>query len=463
MEVDTVITGGSVVTPTEILEVEIAIGDGKVISLGPRESIPDEATVYDASGKLVLPGVVDPHVHIDSLGMEEGTYETETAAAAAGGVTTIIDFAWHTGVDPTDSSDPETNSGSLLDWIDHKRQNQDSALVDFSLHGILFGTDESVLGDIADAVAQGVTSFKMFTVYDIGVSTEFIHEAFEVISDHQAVALLHTEDPAICRYLRERLHAEGKGQTEWYPRSRPDYAEAVSAGAAIAMAKATGVKYYGVHTTSAEALKHFELHRDSDRIRGETCTHYTAFTEELYDDLGTLGMMSPPLRTGQDREALIAALKNSTLDVVSSDHVVFPKEAKEDRSWWDVPFGVNSLQAGLSVLHHELVIERNFTYPELVRLTSLNPARLFGLPQKGRIAPGADADIVIFDPDVTFNFDSSTNHSNADYSIYEGKELTGRVEQTFVRGVPVAENGAIIAEPGHGEFVERTVPSWTDV
>ena len=171
--------------------------------------------------------------------------------------------------------------------------------------------------------------------------------------------------------------------------------------------------------------------------------------------------MSPPLRTPADVDALFDHLRDGALSVVSTDHVPLPLDRKEGGPWWESAFGVNSLQTSLPVFHDEAVNERGFAYPALVRLLCRTPADTFGLPRKGRIEPGADADLVVFDPDETYTITADDNVSNADYSVYEGREVTGRVKQTFVRGELVADDGEVVGEPGHGTFLDRDVPDWT--
>jgi dihydropyrimidinase len=227
------------------------------------------------------------------------------------------------------------------------------------------------------------------------------------------------------------------------------------------LAAAADAKYYGVHTTSEAAADAIaSVRTDGSNVRAETCTHYTVFDESLYERLGNRAIMSPPLRTKHDIDSLFQHLRNGTLSVVSTDHVPLPRSRKGGGPWWESAFGVNGLQRSLPVFHDEAVTRRGFSYPKLVELMCTNPARTFGLPKKGRIEPGADADLVVFDPDETYTIAAERNHSNADYSIYDGREVTGRVQQTFVRGTLVADDGEIVAKPGHGQFRRRVLPNW---
>jgi dihydropyrimidinase len=258
--------------------------------------------------------------------------------------------------------------------------------------------------------------------------------------------------------MQSRPDAE---ETSVYPRSRPDYAEAMAAGSVARLAVAADAKYYGVHTTSKAAADAIAaVQGDGSNVRAETCTHYTVLDRSIYERLGNRAIMAPPLREATDIDALFDHIRKGTLSIVSTDHVPLPVDRKEGGPWWESAFGVNTLQTSLPVFHDEAVNERGFSYPDLVRLLCDAPARTFGLPSKGRIEPGADADIVVFDPEKSDTITADDNHSNADYSVYEGREVTGRVEQTYVRGQLVADDGDIVAEPGHGEFLDREVPDW---
>ena len=227
------------------------------------------------------------------------------------------------------------------------------------------------------------------------------------------------------------------------------------------MARELGVKYYGVHTTcrqSADVVADFA--DDGSNVRAETCTHYTALDESVYDEQGALPKLAPPIRTPDDREAMFERLADGTLSVVSTDHSVYHREYKEVDDWWDAPLGVNSLQVSLPVFHTEAVVERGFSYPFLVRKMCSNPAETFGMPEKGTLEPGTDADVVAFDPEATWTVSADDNASNAASTVYEGREVTGRVRDTFLRGERTVADGDLVGDPGDGRFVERERPDW---
>lgn len=453
--IDTVLTGGTVVTAESTYDAAVGIDDGTIVGIGSTETLPGAAERIDVDGDLVLPGVVDPHTHLHGYNSID-SYETGTAAAAAGGVTTLLTFAWQRWDDGE-----WAEQGTLTEAVERHETGTDP-LIDCGVHPVITEESPDVLDELADLVADGVTSFKMFTTDDIRLSNGFIGEVFRRLADLGTVGMVHTEDYSVCEHRAEAIRAEPDGDDPAaYPRSRPDYAEAMAAGSVARLAVAAGAKYYAVHTTSkaaADALA--AVQTDGSNVRAETCTHYTALDESTYGRLGNRSIMAPPLRTPDDVDALFDRLRDGTLSVVSTDHVPLPTERKEGGPWWESAFGVNSLQTSLPVFHDEAVNRRGFTYPTLVRLLCRNPARTFGLPRKGRIEPGADADLVVFDPRATYTISAAENQSNADYSVYEGREVTGRVKQTFVRGELVADDGEIVGDPGHGRFLDREVPDW---
>ena len=460
MSVDTVIQGGTVVTADDTIEASVAIDEGEIVAVGSRAAMPDAENSVDASGLLVMPGVVDPHVHVDDM-FSVDSYETATAAAALGGTTTYIDFAWQAWVGELSIFDAE---GTLLEGIERKREKGESALVDYGLHGAITRETQGVLDELPDVLNAGVTSIKMFTAYEHGLSNGFMNRVFKRLADLDGVAVLHTEDPSVCDDLTERFQEEGKGDPEWYPRSRPDYAEAMAAEDAVRMATEAGCRYYGIHTScrkSAAVLADFREQYGSDMVRAETCTHYTTLTDDVYEELGNKPMIAPPIREQDDVEAMFEHLSRGSLDVVSTDHCGYKTESKDVENWWESTFGANGLQVSLPVFHDAAVNDRGFSYPFLVRTMSRNPARIFGLSKKGAITPGMDADIVLFDPTETYTVTAADNASEADFSIYEGREVTGRVKKTFSRGELVADDGEIVGTPGHGEFVPREIPNWS--
>lgn len=456
MGIETIIAGGTVVTGESTFEAAVAIDDGTIVGVGDEATFPAAGRRVDASGLLVLPGVVDPHVHLHGYNSID-TYETGTAAAAAGGVTSVVNFAWQGWDEETRDWDGD---GTLTEAVERHRENAADALVDVSFHPVVTREDASVFDELPGLVENGVTSFKLFTTDTVRLSHGFIGELFDQFADLGAVGMAHTEDHSVCETRTQQL--KDSAASTVYPDSRPDYAEAMAADTLVRLALEADAKYYGVHTTSEAAADVIASHRtDGTNVRAETCTHYTIFDGGVHERLGNLPIMAPPLRAATDVDALYDRLRDGTLSVVSTDHVATTEARKRQDEWWACHKGVNSLQTSLPVFHDEAVNERGFSYPELVRLRCERPARTFGLEDKGRVQPGADADIVLFDPDETYTISAENNQSRADFSIYDGREVTGRVKQTFVRGALVADDGRITADPGHGAVIDREIPDWS--
>lgn len=358
MTADLRVVGGTLATVHGTVDTGFAVTDGTIIAVGDERHLPDADRTLDVSGRMVLPGVVDPHVHIDGFNSID-TYETGTAVAARGGVTTVINFAWQTwtGERERDADGSVwSDGGSLLDAIDRQREKASTAYVDYGLHATVTAEDRSVLDEFEAVVEAGVPSFKFFTAYDVGVSNGFLRLAFERLADLDAVAVLHTEDESVCRALTEEQRRTGHGRPADYPGARPDYAESMALSDAVSLATETDCKYYGIHTSSRAAVDELAAARDDGtRIRGETCPHYTTLTEDAYGKQGSLALQSPPLRTADDIEAMFESLRDGTLGVVSTDHVASTRAEKTVDHWWDCPFGVNSLQTALPVFHDEAV------------------------------------------------------------------------------------------------------------
>lgn len=451
---DLLIHDGRVVTANSVYDANVAVTDGVISGVGDAATFETADRRIDATGKLVMPGVVDPHVHINGPNSID-SYASGSAAAAVGGVTTVVTFAWQTRED-----DPEATT--LLEAINRQRTAGRESRIDFGLHAVI--TSEDVGGDELDAaMAAGVPSFKLFTAYDFGVSNGGLERAFKRIAARNGVALVHTEDASVCECRTADLQAAGAGNPGQYPSSRPAHAEAMAADDAIQLARAANCKYYGMHTSGAVSLAAIRNHiYDGSRVRAETCPHYLTLDESIYDRevMGSTAMMAPPLRGPGDADSLFDALQRGELRVVSTDHVAFKRAQKLVEDWWDSEFGVNGLQWSLPVVHDEAVVERELNYSDLVRVMCTAPAETFGFPRKGTLAPGTDADIVIFDPEATQTVDPARNVSKADYSIYEGQTIQGRVEKTFVRGRLVADDGDPTTTEGHGEYVARDPPTW---
>jgi len=459
MVVETVITGGTIATHEGTFEGGVAIDEGRIVAVGEKSALPAADTEIDASDRIVMPGVVDPHVHIDRTETQVGTYESETRAAALGGVTTVIDFAWQNGLYVEDLDADAT----LADCVDVKRERGEQGVVDFSFHGTLNRADPSSLAEADEALEMGITSFKLFLAeYEgTGVSRGFVDTVFEHIADTGAVGVVHSEDPSTCERRTAAARAAGRDDPTEFPATRPDYSEAMAVESVARIATEHGTKYYNVHTTCRDAVEALARYiDDGSTIRAETCPHYLVFDESVFTEQGSLPLTTPPLRTPDDVDAMFESLDDGVLSTIATDHCVY-RRADKRGAWWDSPRGANGVQNSLELVHQKAVVERGFSYPFLVRTMSTTPARTFGMPQKGTLDPGTDADIVVFDPDAPHPISAADDASNADFNIYDGVDVSGRVEKTFVRGELVADDGRIVRDSGHGQFLEREIPDWS--
>jgi len=460
MAVDTVIRDGQVVTAETVKTADVAIDDGSIAAVGTADALPSGEEEIDASGMLILPGLVDPHVHIDDP-YSFDTYGSASRAAARGGITTFIDFAWQPWEGQTS---PYDDAGPLLEGVEWKQAKADHTIVDYSLHMGFTREKEAALEQVEAVIEAGIPSFKLLTAYEIGVGYGFMEAVFDVLADHDAVALVHTEDRQVCDYRTEKRQAAGRGGPEAYPASRPAHAEAMAADAVCRLAMEQGCRYYGVHTTSRQAvevLADYKATYGPEAVRAETCPHYTTLDDSIFAEHGYLPMLAPPIRTADDTDAIVEHLRTGALDTIGTDHTGFTIASKDVENWWDATFGMNSLQTSLPVVHDELINHRGLRYPTIVEVMCRKPAQLFGLPNKGTLEPGTDADLVLFDPNESYTITAADNESVADYTLYEGREVTGRVTHTYLRGVPVVKDGEVVAPSRHGRFIEREIPDWS--
>ena len=436
-------------------ECEIAVEGGKIVKLA--KVIGDGADrIIDCTGKLVIPGAIDGHVHFE---MEYGPgirtaddFRTGTESAAAGGVTTVIDF-----VTPV-------RGQSLSEAFEERlRAAQGKVLVDFGLHVCVLEVNAQRISELRRLVEErGVASVKVFTAYrarGLMIDDGSLIRLSRELAAMDVLMLCHCENEEMVARATEELAFEGRTDVAHYESSRPDYAEAEAVNRIGFISAVTGVEFLVVHISSAAALSSLRtLKRSGVRARGETCPHYLVFTKEVYrTEKGPLYVMAPPLRTAIDKEALWRGISDGTIDVVGSDHAPYLAVHKfRSRDFREIPGGVQGTEVIVPLLFSEGVRRGLIGLERLVELTSYNPARIYGLShRKGRIAVGLDADIVVIDPEKRVRLGRETLHSALDHSIYEGVEVTGYPVLTVARGEVVAEDGQITGRPGRGEYLHR--------
>jgi dihydropyrimidinase len=453
MHVDLAIRNGRVVTPSADAVTDIGIRNGVITQLG-GDLQPDEE--IDAAGKLVFPGGIDMHVHLTPVEIGGGViqwaddFASGSAAAAAGGITTIGNMTF-----------PRPGE-SLRDALQRTQAAAEgSSLVDVVLHPVLLEPTPEAIAGIPDLVAAGHSSIKIFMIAgDFDARAGEYLRALHVAGRAGALTLFHCEDNCVISFLCEQLIAQGNGGAAFYPDSRPVYTEAVAAARAIAFAEAAQAPIYIVHLSSAEALD--VCHRA--RARGlpvyvETRPLYLYLTRERFLEAdGAKYVGNPPLRESADVEALWNGLSTGDIHTFCTDHAPWNLAEKLDPTLNVATFrpGMSDLETLLPLLFSEGVRRNRLSLRRFVEVTSTNAARLFGLfPRKGTIAVGSDADLVIWDSERTRTMNAAADHSNADFSLYEGWEITGWPTHTLLRGHVIARDHEIVSETPRGQWIPR--------
>lgn len=442
---------GRTVFPADIL-----ISEGKITAVGHLAAGRAGRTI-DALGLLVLPGAVDPHVHFNDRFM--GTvsvhdYYSGTLAAAHGGVTTVLDFSNQEGEEPLSRA-----------VLRKKEEAAGQALIDWGVHPVITRPTAGTLRSIVKAVEMGAPTIKCYTTYrSEGLMVDFgnLKRILEALRRAGGMLMLHAEDNAMIEKNVPALIKAGKTGPIYHARSRPPEAENRAIRRAIRAAEETGGRLFIVHLASADAL---ELVAGAQmkglQIFAETCTHYLVFTDTMLKRAdGIKWICSPPLRSPAVRERLWAALCRGPIAQVSSDDAAYSWEAKLlGRDRFDMcPNGIPGVEVRVPLLYSEGVKKGRISLARFVDLVAGAPARLFGLaPAKGSLTPGADADIVLFDPEEKWTMGRRTLHMAADWSAYEGIRVTGRVKTVFSRGEMIIDNGRFVAEKGRGRFVFRSL------
>ncbi|MDL2335875.1 MAG: dihydropyrimidinase [Chloroflexota bacterium] len=455
---DLIIRGGTVVSAAGRQTADIAVESGRIVAFAPQLPADAEAREVDASGLLVLPGVVDVHTHTRVASDEHpDRFFQDSVAAAFGGTTTFLAFNNPgTGSEQTGSLPTDANA-----W---RRQTDSDSAIDYGLNLVLQPAHADKLPtEIPQVVDMGVPTFKAFMVYDFGLSSAAIAVALRAAARSHGMLMVHGEDRAALEANIARLKAQGKTQPRFHAESRPPYVEAAGTRMAIDMARNEDAPLYLVHLSSQAALAEIVAGREvGGRVFVETCPHFLVLDESRYElpdaDCARF-IISPPLRSPADRAALWAALADGTLNVVSTDHV--PDTVAEKRGW-DVCFdqisnGAPGIETLLALVYSEGVQRGHITVERMVDVLSTTPARLFGMPHKGAIEVNRDADIVLFDPQERRTVTQAELHHTSDYTPYEGRAASGIVRSTIVRGEFVVRDGHFVGRRGHGQFQERTL------
>lgn len=447
---DLIIKNGTIVSPTATFKADVCVDNGKIVAI-TADAGTNADKVVDADGKLVLPGAIDAHTH---LAMPFGgtissdDYYAGTRAAACGGTTTVFDFIL------------QDFGESMVDAI--KRRDAmcaPDAAVDYAFHVAVKDVSNGLLDTIEDAVNYGVSSFKVFMVYDFGVTDGVFYKVLEKAKSCGAMISVHAENKQLIDVLTERYLSEGKTSAWYHYMSRPEFVEGEADIRAIQLAKSLDSKLYIVHLANKEGIEAVERARNEGyQIYAETCPQYLEFTSEVYKRAdGRNFVCSPPMKGEESRLALWEAIKKGLITTIATDHCPFQSYEKDwgKDDFTKIPNGC----AGIENMYPYMLSAANegkITFNKAVELCSYNPAKIFGCDAKGAIEVGKDADIVIYDPAKDFTITNDKMHSDCDHTIWEGVKVKGYPEATYSRGKLVFKDGEFLGERGWGKFIKRS-------
>ncbi len=437
---------------------DIAIRGERIVHVAPRIDAPCRRRI-DAAGLLVLPGLIDPHIHL-SLPMK-GTFSSDdpdsgTRAALFGGVTTVIDFTL------------QAPGQSLAESFAERcaffagRAHTDYA---FHVNVTSFGPDfeQTLPAAVAELAAKGAITYKVFPCYsrdNLAISPIHLRALLRATRDHAGLVLVHAEDDGILNRTLDRLIASGRTTPRDYPASRPPEAEAAAIASVIEAAHEVDAPIYIVHVSTAAGVQAIRQGRRHSKraVYLETCPQYLFLDHSAYEgDEAAQFMVAPPLRAPENRAALLDALASGEVDVVATDHCPFRRDQKSrpGASFVEIPNGLPGIETRWPLLYTEAIRSGRFDLRDLVRVAAIGPARIHGLyPRKGSIRPGSDADLVLFDPNARWAIDPAELHMETDFSPYAGRQVEGRVRTVLLRGHVVIDQGSMIAR-GEGRFLPR--------
>ena len=447
---DLVIRGGTIVTPEDILDADIAVQGEKIAAIGKNL---EGRKIIDAAGKLVFSGCIDPHVHFAlPVGgtCSADDFSSGSAAACAGGITTVIDFT----VGGT--------GRTIAEDLQNRLEDASSSIVDYSFHGEVVGWHPGKLDEIREAISLGIKSFKFFTAYgESGRRTETgpMFLSFRTLAEEDAVALVHAEDESMIDAFTAMLPPEEHEKMETVAGVRPDLCEASAVNTVAWLAATTAVRCHFVHISSVLGLEEVLAgKRRGARLSAETCPQYLLLTSEAYRGAeGHLFSAAPSLRSSLDNDLLWQGLREREIDFAATDHCPFSRKQKEWKGTFNAhPGGLPGVETFLPLLYSEGVLKGRISLGDLVRITSEEAAKVYGLyPRKGCLLPGSDGDIVLFDPGAEWTIHAESLRMNVDFSPYEGMEVRGKVWMTLSRGEIIYAEDTVLGAAGRGKFLAR--------
>ena len=455
---DLLLRGGTVVSATGSQLADVAVTDGRIEAVAPGLPAESARDVVDATGLLVIPGAIDVHTHTRvATDDEPDRFFQDSVAAAFGGTTTFLAFN-----NPGTGSSPVAERSLVAGLREWRAASQFDSAVDYAPSLAISGRMDDPVAELPAIVDQGVPTAKAFMVFDFRLDDRRLFDAMRVMGERGGMLQVHCEDPVLIDAAVEAALARGETAPRFHATTRSPEAEAVATHRAMEFARATGAPVHVVHLSSAAALEEVRRAKAAGvRAHAETCPHYLVLDEsryELPDEECVRSVISPPLRSRADVEALWAGVADGTLDLVATDHV--PDRLAVEKKVPAPPFdrisnGAPGIETLLTLLYSEGVARDRITKERMVDLLATSPARLFGLGRKGTIEAGRDADLVLFDPSARRTLTAGDLHDTSDYTPYEGLEVSGAVRSVFVRGRAVVREGRFTGERGYGAFVER--------
>ncbi|MBE9077363.1 dihydropyrimidinase [Romeria aff. gracilis LEGE 07310] len=458
------IQNGRVVTAVDDYRADILIQDGRIEAIARHLDVPD-AVIHDAAGLLVLPGGIDVHTHMEGPqgpAVNCDTYATGTRSAAFGGTTTMIDFAY------------QNKGDSARQTLDRRLAlAEPQVCIDYSFHLILTDVTPAVLSELPGLIqTDGISSFKMFMAYPetLMVDDADIFRTMHKVGEHGGMVNLHAENGGVIQVLIEEALAQGHTSPKYHALTRPRLMEAEATHRAIRLAELAELPVYIVHLSAPEALETVVQARDRGiPAFAETCPHYLFLDEQEYDRPGFEGakyVMTPPLRPADCQHHLWRGLRFDDLQIIATDHCPFcfneqPLGLKYSKqlgadSFAQIPNGAPGVELRLMLLYDGGVRPGKISLNRFVQLTATAPAKMFGLfPRKGTIAVGSDADIVLFDPEQRHTLSAAAHHSQVDYSLFEGRQIVGKVAKVFSRGELIVDGDRWLGKSGQGQFQKR--------
>jgi len=450
---DLIIKNGTIITAVDTYKADIAVEDGKIAAIG--NNLNDvNAKIIDAEGKYVLPGAIDAHTHLQMpFGgtVSSDSYEGGTKAAACGGVTTVFDFAIQ-----------QKGNGIIETAEIRDALCATQACVDYAFHVAITDLRPEVLEEFQAAVDYGIPSFKVFMVYKkegLMVDDGVLCKALQRSKETGALISVHAENPDLIDMRTEEFLKAGKTSAWYHYLSRPEFVEAEADKRAIHWAKALNAPLYIVHLANKDGMEEVKKARDEGyEIYAETCPQYLHFTSDVYKrEDGRNFVCSPPMKGQESQDALWNGIKSGDIATIATDHCPFQSYEKDwgKENYTKIPNGC----MGIENMYPYMLSEANkgkLSFNKVVELCSTNPAKIYGCaPEKGSISVGADADIVVYDPNKDFTISKENMHSDVDHTIWEGVKLKGYPVMTFSRGRLVFKNGEFLGEPGWGKFLKR--------